>query len=88
MRVGFSSPRPSFLNMQYGITLILAPKSAKPLLIACSPIVQGIVKLPGSLSFSGGCLERIAEHCSLSFAEVTSVSLRLLVKISFMNFAY
>ncbi|GJX78250.1 reverse transcriptase domain-containing protein [Tanacetum coccineum] len=51
--IGFRLPSPNLLNKEYGITLILAPRSSKALLIEWFPIVQGRMKLPGSLSFGG-----------------------------------
>ena len=54
--VGRVSPNPSSLNMDNGMRFILAPKSHKALLKMEFPMVQGIVKLPGSFSFFGNFL--------------------------------
>ena len=51
--VGFGSPRPSFLKIEKGMRFMLAPKSHKTLSKLQSPIMQGIVKLPGSFNFYG-----------------------------------
>ena len=54
--VGRASPNPSHLNMDNGMRLILATRSHKALSKMEFPMVQGIVKLPGSLSFCGSFL--------------------------------
>ena len=54
--VGRASPNPKHQNMDRGMRLILAPKSHKALSKIAFPMVQGIVKLPGSFSFCGSFL--------------------------------
>ena len=49
--VGLGSPSPNFLKSDKGNKLILALESHKTLEKEIKLIVQGIVKLPGSLSF-------------------------------------
>jgi hypothetical protein len=44
----------------YGSRLILAPKSSNARSKSWSPILQGIVKLPGSFSFGGNFLNNTA----------------------------
>ena len=51
--VGRALPNPSHLNMDNDMRLILAPRSHKALSKMEFPMVQGIVKLPGSFSFYG-----------------------------------
>ena len=51
--VGLASPKPNHLKMDKGMRLILAPKSHRALLKIEFPILQRIVKLPGSFSFCG-----------------------------------
>ena len=54
--VGRASPNPKHLNMDKDMRLILAPKSHRALSKMAFLVVQGIVKLPGSLSFYGNFL--------------------------------
>jgi hypothetical protein len=63
--VGRGSPIPSLVNIEVGITLVFAPRSARALLLASRPIEQGIVKLPGSSCFLGSLFRTIDEHSSL-----------------------
>src|SRR5262249_38905637 len=86
--VGFGSPNPSFLNMEYGITLILAPKSANALSIDKLPRVQGMVKHLGSLSLGGSLRWRMAEHSSLRVTDLSSSSFLLLLIMSFKYLTY
>ena len=51
-----ASHNPKRLNIDKGMRLILAPKSHKDLSKMVFPMVQGIVKLPGSFSFCGSFL--------------------------------
>ncbi|KAJ0601841.1 hypothetical protein HanIR_Chr03g0133261 [Helianthus annuus] len=62
--VGLFVPRPSLLNIDEGMRLMLAPRSASALRTGESPIEQGIVKLPGSIFFWGSLLSMRAEHSS------------------------
>ncbi|KAJ0443688.1 hypothetical protein HanIR_Chr16g0823551 [Helianthus annuus] len=63
--VGCGLPNSSRLNIEVGIRLMLAPKSASVLLIGDPPIEQGMVKLLGSIFFWGSLLRSAAEHSSL-----------------------
>ncbi|MFS7944940.1 hypothetical protein Hanom_Chr06g00518091 [Helianthus anomalus] len=62
--VGLVVPRSSLLNINEGMRLMLAPRSARALRTGESPIEQGIVKLPGSIFFWGSLLSTRAEHSS------------------------
>ena len=53
MAVGVSSPKLNLFVTDRGIKLMLALESHDALPISASPILQGIVKLPGSCIFSG-----------------------------------
>jgi len=53
MVVGFKSPTWSFLQMEYGMRLALAPRSHSALLMETSLTEQGIKKLSGSRSLGG-----------------------------------
>ena len=66
--------------------LILAPRLHKALSKMGFSMVQGIVKLPGSLSFYGSFLLRMALHSSVRFTVSKSDSLLFFDTISFMNF--
>ena len=54
--VGRASPNPKRLNMDKDMRLILAPKSHRALSKIVFLMVQGIVKLSGSLRFCGSFL--------------------------------
>ena len=54
--VALASPKPNHLKMDKGMRSILAPKSHKALSKIKFPILQGIVKLPGSFRFYGNFL--------------------------------
>ena len=53
MEVGFSSPKPSFVYMEYGKRFTLAPKSSSAFSTLMPPILIEIVGHPGSLYFTG-----------------------------------
>ena len=53
MAIGVSSPKLSLLTIDKVIKLMLAPESHIAFPISEFPIVQGIVKLPGSCIFIG-----------------------------------
>ena len=84
--VGLSSPKPSFLKMERGIKLMLAPRSQSALSNTTFPIQHGIMKLPGSLSFGSTIFYNMALHSSESGIVLYSPIFRLLVKIFFINF--
>ena len=52
MAVGVSSPKLSILITNKGIKLMLAPESHNAFPNSESPMVQGMVKLPGSYIFT------------------------------------
>ena len=87
IEVGFGSPMFSFLQMERGIRLTLAPRSQSALLMWTFPRAQGIEKLPGSFSFSGSLFCKMALHSSVSAMVPYSSSFLLLDNISFKNFA-
>ncbi|GJX01359.1 hypothetical protein Tco_0185272 [Tanacetum coccineum] len=64
--VGFKVSRDSFAYKEYGIRLMLAPRSTKRLQEKVLLKVQWIRKLPGSMSFGGTLFWMIAELSSLS----------------------
>ncbi|GJW14140.1 hypothetical protein Tco_0018273 [Tanacetum coccineum] len=74
VEVGFSLTIPNRQKREYGIRLILAPKSARAFFTAKGPIIHGSVKLPGSPSFWGKLLWMTAEHSSLSLTEEAAFS--------------
>ena len=84
--VGRASPNPNRLNIDSGMRLILASKSHKAFLKMEFPIVHGMVKLLGSLSFYGSFRCRMALHSLVRFTVLKPNSLLLLDSISFMNF--
>ncbi|KAI4332188.1 hypothetical protein L6164_017118 [Bauhinia variegata] len=86
--VDFTCPIPNFLNMESDIRLTLAPRSHRALPKFISPIVHGIEKLPGSLSFGGNFYCKIALYSSVSMILSSSSILLFFDKSSFINFAY
>ena len=54
--MGVSSPKLSLLKTYKGIKLMLAPESHSAFPILESPMVQGMVKLPGFYIFIGKVL--------------------------------
>ena len=65
---------------------MLAPRSHNALSKNESPMVQEIVKLPGSLSLGGSFFYKIALHSSVKAVISCSSSFLLFDMISFMNF--
>ena len=53
MEVGFSSPNPSCLYMEYGSRFTLAPKYSSAFSTQVPPILTEIVGHPGSVYFTG-----------------------------------
>ena len=84
--VGRASPNPNRLNIDSSMRLILASISHKAFSKMEFPIVHGIVKLLGSLSFCYSFRCRMALHSSVRFTVSKSDSLLFLDSISFMNF--
>nr|GFA18994.1 hypothetical protein [Tanacetum cinerariifolium] len=64
-RKGLRVSRDNFAYKEYGIRLMLAPRSTKPLQEKVLLKLHGIGKLPGSLSFGGTLFWIIAELSSL-----------------------
>ncbi|GKA63911.1 hypothetical protein Tco_0763517 [Tanacetum coccineum] len=83
--VGLRVSRESFAYREYGIRLMLAPRSDKALHEKVLPKVQGIRKLPGSPSLGGTLFWIIAELSSLRKADEIYSSLCLLLTSSLRN---
>ncbi|GKG10113.1 hypothetical protein Tco_0338859 [Tanacetum coccineum] len=66
MQVGVSSGRERSFQTEYGIRLMLAPRSAKALHVLISENSQGIRNRPGSPSFFGNLFRRTAEQFSFN----------------------
>nr|GEV46633.1 hypothetical protein [Tanacetum cinerariifolium] len=64
IRVGVSSGSESFFQIDKGMGLMLAPKSARAWQPSIPGKSQGMRNLPGSLSFSGSFFKSIAEQFS------------------------
>ncbi|GKE25739.1 hypothetical protein Tco_1441123, partial [Tanacetum coccineum] len=78
--VGLRVSRDSLTYNEYGIRLMLAPRSAKALQEKVLLKLHGIRKLPGSLSFGGTLFWNIAELSSLRKAvEICSILCLLLI---------
>ncbi|GJR23393.1 hypothetical protein Tco_0971920 [Tanacetum coccineum] len=77
IRVGVSSGRESFFQMERGIRFMLAPRSAKAWHTSIPGKSHRIRILPGSPSFSGIFLRSIAEQ--FSFNELCTGTFRSLV---------
>ena len=86
--LGFASPKPSFLKIDNGIKLILAPRLDKDFSNIELPIDHGIVKLFGSFSFGGNFLWWIALHSSEKAPVSYSPSYIFFTRMSFMKLAY
>ena len=87
MAVGVSSPKLSILTIDKGIKLMLAPKSHSVFHISEFPILQGVVKLPGSCIFSGKDFWITALQVAVRLTTPSSTILLVMLNISFMNFA-
>nr|GEZ96933.1 hypothetical protein [Tanacetum cinerariifolium] len=74
----------SFFQIDKGIKLMLAPKSARARQLSNPVKSQGIRKRPGSPSFSGSFFRTTAEQFALRGVFVNSMSLSLLFR-SFLN---
>ena len=85
--MGVSSPKLSLLTTNKGIKLILAPESHNAFPISEFPMVQGIVKLPGSYIFNGKDLWIIALQVSIGLTTPSSTIFLFLLNISFINLA-
>ncbi|PRQ19306.1 hypothetical protein RchiOBHm_Chr7g0215791 [Rosa chinensis] len=85
--VALIGPRSSFRKVSKEIMLTLEPRSIKALSKTFSPIVQEILKLPGSLSFGGIRLCKIALTSSQISNRSSFFIFLLWVHKSFRNFA-
>lgn len=85
--VGLKDLIPNFLAGEYGIKLILEPKSHNTLSNVLLPISQGIEKLLESRSFGGSLFWSTAEHSSSRVTVSRSFNFLLFVNISFKNLA-
>ena len=85
--VGLSSRLLSFLQIDNGIKLILAPESHCALSMTNFLITQGMEKLPGYLSLGRMLFCIIALHSEVSNTISLSSSFFLLDKISLRNLA-
>nr|GEY51549.1 hypothetical protein [Tanacetum cinerariifolium] len=83
---GLRVSRDSFAYKEYGIRLMLAPRSAKALQEKLLLKLHGIRKLSGSLSFGGTLFWIIAELSSLKKAAKICSILCLLLMSSLRNF--
>ncbi|GKD22900.1 hypothetical protein Tco_1224603, partial [Tanacetum coccineum] len=86
--VGLRVLRDSFAYKEYGIGLMLAPRSAKALQEKVLLKLHGIRKLPGFPSFGGTLFWIIAELSSLRKAAKICLILCLLLMSSLRNFPY
>ncbi|GKC23018.1 hypothetical protein Tco_1025168 [Tanacetum coccineum] len=84
--VGLKVSRDSFAYREYGMRLMIAPRSAKALHEKVLLKVQGIRKLLGSLSLGGTLFWIIAELSLLRKADEICSSLCLLLMSSLRNF--
>ena len=87
MEVGFSSPKPNCLYMEYGRRFTLAPKSISAFSTLMPPILTKIVGHPGSLYFTGVLHSMIALTCSVKKAFLFTLRPLFTVHKSFKNFA-
>ena len=88
MEVGFSSPKPSCLYMEYGSRFTLAPKSNSAFSTLKPPILTEIVGHLGSLYFIGFFHSMIALTCSVKKAFLFTLRPLFIVHKSFKNFVY
>ena len=88
MEVGFSSPKPSCLYMEYSSRFTLAPKSSSDFSTQVPPILTEIVGHPGSLYFTGVLHLMIALTCSIKKAFLFTLKPLFTVHKSFKIFAY
>nr|GEW40250.1 hypothetical protein [Tanacetum cinerariifolium] len=86
--VGLRVLRDSFVYREYGIRLMLVPRSDKGLQEKVLPNVQGIRELSGSLSLGGTLFWIIAGLTSLRKADEICSSLFLLLMSSLRNLPY
>ena len=87
MEVGFSSPKPNCLYIEYGKRFTLAPRSNSAFSTLMPPIFTEIVGHPGSLYFTGVLFPIIALTCSVKKAFLFTLRPFFTVHKSFKNFA-
>ena len=87
MAVGVSSPKLSLLATDMGIKLMLVLESHIYFPMSSFPIMQGIVKLPGSCIFSSMDFLITALQVAFRITIPSSVNFIFLLNRSFMNFA-
>lgn len=86
--MGFTSASFNFSNTEKGMSLMLASRSNNTLSKNKFSIVQGIVKLFGSLNFHGNFLWRMALYSFVWMIVSWSSHFHLLEIISFKKFTY
>ena len=84
----FNGPTLSVLKIEYGRTLIEAPRSSIARGKVIFPNLQGTVKTPGSLHFGGNLFCNTAEIFSLTLTVSVPLSFFFDVHSCFRNFAY
>ena len=85
--MGVSSPKLSLLTTDKGIKLMLASESQSAFPISEFPIVQGIVKLPGSYIFIVKDLWITTLQVVVRLITPSSAIFLFLLNISFINLA-
>ena len=85
--MGVSYPKLSLFTTDNGIKLMLAPESHKAFLNSKFPMVQGMVKLPGSYIFSGKLFWITTLHFAVKFTTPSSENFLFLLRMSFRNLA-
>ena len=87
MLVGFSSPKPNYLYIEYDSRLTLAPKSSSALFMQVPPMLTKMVGGPGSLYFNKVLHWMIELTCSVRKAFLLMPNPFLVVHKSFRNLA-
>ena len=85
--VGFSSPKPNCLYIEYGSRLTLAPRSSSALSMHVPPILIEMVRDPGSLYFNKVLHWMIELTCSVRKALLLMPNPFLTVHKSLRNFS-
>ena len=85
--VGFSSPKPNYLYIEYGSWLTLARKSSSALSMQVPPMLTEMVEDPGSLYFNKVLHWMIELTCSVRKAFLLMLNPFLIVHKSFRNLA-
>ena len=87
MLVGFSSPKPNCLYIEYGSRLTLAPRSSSALSMQVSPMLNEMMGDPGSLYFNKVLHWMIELTCSVRKAFLLKPNPFLTVHKSLRNLA-